>query len=720
MSSRKAETTGRQEDRSNGGKKMHSIFKGSNPKLETNKNNSTLHDNFSPKVTVAVPNYNHEYYLRQRLDSIYMQTYKNFEVILMDDGSTDGSCEILEKYAEKYPDKTRLILNPENSGGTFHQWKTAINSTETELLWIAESDDYCDINFLESLVPSFADESVMLAYVRSSFVDENGRETSFSWENYLSYFSNYKWKRNYVETAYNEVREFLGVKNTIPNISSVLGKVNKDLSLLHDTEWENMRICGDWIYYLNIIRGGKISYSTGTQNYFRFHSSNSSAKTYSKPIYYKEHETVAREIVRLYEVPEETIRRHGRLVKEFFEQNYRTSMASGMIEFHKFYDFNKIQLAKVKRLPNVLIVIFGFSTGGGEIVPIHLANMLRQRGYGTTVYDFKGAPRNEAIRKLLNPAIPVIERVGPNSEVVNVIEELGIDLIHTHHASCDLFFGKAINERSLNVPLVVTTHGMYEAMKPSDFQSHLDNIDGAVSAWVYVADKNIRPFQEAGRYDQKNFFKITNAVGTPIVSNIDRASIKIRLSAFVVCLASRAISSKGWREAIAITHQARAISRKDIQLILLGDGPIYEDLLCEDLPNFVHLLGSVSNVVDHFLLSDIGLLPTTFPGESCPLSVIECLSAGRPVIASNIGEIPNMLRTSSGEYAGYLIQLEDGQIPIKKTAEQVARLASSARTYSAAASNAQKAASRFDMNSVTDRYSAVYDSAIMRTRRLFN
>ena len=70
-------------------------------------------------VSIIVPNYNHALYLRERLDSIYSQTYKKFEVILLDDASSDNSVEILTEYAQKYPQKTRLIVNEKNSGKVF-------------------------------------------------------------------------------------------------------------------------------------------------------------------------------------------------------------------------------------------------------------------------------------------------------------------------------------------------------------------------------------------------------------------------------------------------------------------------------------------------------------------------------------------------------------------------------------------------------------------------
>lgn len=78
---------------------------------------------YAPLVSVIVPNYNHVKYLRQRLESIYNQTYNKFEVILLDDASTDESVEVLKEYQSKYSEKTTLVINDQNSGNTFKQWK---------------------------------------------------------------------------------------------------------------------------------------------------------------------------------------------------------------------------------------------------------------------------------------------------------------------------------------------------------------------------------------------------------------------------------------------------------------------------------------------------------------------------------------------------------------------------------------------------------------------
>jgi len=72
------------------------------------------------KVSVIVPNYNHSKYLSQRLESIISQTFNDFEIIILDDASTDSSIEIIDNYVSLYSN-IRSYRNTTNSGRPFSQ-----------------------------------------------------------------------------------------------------------------------------------------------------------------------------------------------------------------------------------------------------------------------------------------------------------------------------------------------------------------------------------------------------------------------------------------------------------------------------------------------------------------------------------------------------------------------------------------------------------------------
>lgn len=130
------------------------------------------------KVTVIIPNYNHQNYIEERLDSILNQSYKDWEAIIIDDKSTDDSLKIIESYLLKNPSfKIKLVINNEiNSGSGYKSWQKGIDLAETEFIWISETDDYCASNFLESTVAALESNSnVALAFTGSNYVDAEGQ-----------------------------------------------------------------------------------------------------------------------------------------------------------------------------------------------------------------------------------------------------------------------------------------------------------------------------------------------------------------------------------------------------------------------------------------------------------------------------------------------------------------------------------------------------------------
>src|SRR5690348_12935994 len=117
-------------------------------------------------VSVVIPNYNHAPFLRQRIESVLRQTYQDFELILLDDCSMDGSQAILMEYASD--PRVRIEFNQKNSGSTFKQWNKGVRLARGEYVWIAESDDYADDRLLEKLAARLdAEPRAAFAYCRS-------------------------------------------------------------------------------------------------------------------------------------------------------------------------------------------------------------------------------------------------------------------------------------------------------------------------------------------------------------------------------------------------------------------------------------------------------------------------------------------------------------------------------------------------------------------------
>lgn len=102
----------------------------------------------APKVSVIIPVYNVEQYLRECLDSVVNQTLKDIEIICVNDGSPDNSLAILEEYAAK--DERIKIINKEN-GGLSSARNCAIPLAQGEYIGFVDSDDWIDLDFYEKL-----------------------------------------------------------------------------------------------------------------------------------------------------------------------------------------------------------------------------------------------------------------------------------------------------------------------------------------------------------------------------------------------------------------------------------------------------------------------------------------------------------------------------------------------------------------------------------------
>jgi glycosyltransferase involved in cell wall biosynthesis len=221
-----------------------------------------------PKVTVIVPNYNHSRFLEQRIDSVLAQTCQDFEVILMDDASSDDSLSIFDKYSS-HPRVSAILRNESNSGIPFKQWNAGVARAQSEYIWLAESDDYADSRLLQTLVDLLdRHPRVGLAYCQSLAVDENG-ETLFSLKDWTDDLDNRRWAADFVSDGREECRRYVALKCTVPNASAVVFRRSTYLSVGNADE--DFRLSGDWMLWAKLMLASDVAFSAQTLNFFRVH-----------------------------------------------------------------------------------------------------------------------------------------------------------------------------------------------------------------------------------------------------------------------------------------------------------------------------------------------------------------------------------------------------------------------------------------------------------------
>lgn len=222
-----------------------------------------------PEVSIIIPNYNHAKFLQQRIDSILSQTFQNFELIILDDCSTDESRDIIRLY-KNHSKISHIIFNEHNSGSTFKQWEKGITLATGKFIWIAESDDWCEPTLLEHLYDGINhNKDCSISYCQSYCVDVN---------------NNIKWISQHNQLADTiDGRIFIQDKllygNSIFNASMAIWR--KDLFKKITHEFTTFKFCGDWLFWIELAALGNVHVSGRILNYFRKHQDDVSNKFYN-------------------------------------------------------------------------------------------------------------------------------------------------------------------------------------------------------------------------------------------------------------------------------------------------------------------------------------------------------------------------------------------------------------------------------------------------------
>jgi glycosyltransferase involved in cell wall biosynthesis len=226
----------------------------------------------TPLVSVIIPNYNHAKYLPQRIESVINQSYKNIEIIILDDCSTDNSIEIIQKYCELYP-TIQFYLNQQNSGTTFKQWNKGIQIAKGEYIWLAESDDFAhSTELITELMNSLLQNShVGVAYCQSIRIDENNQSNG-SLLTYTKQFKPNIWEKDFVMEGISFIENYLFFMCAIPNASAVIFK--KAVFEKVGGADETLRVSGDWFVWLKMLSTSAVAFIAMPHNSFRFHTNN--------------------------------------------------------------------------------------------------------------------------------------------------------------------------------------------------------------------------------------------------------------------------------------------------------------------------------------------------------------------------------------------------------------------------------------------------------------
>jgi len=214
------------------------------------------------RVSVIVPNYNYARFLDQRLESILNQTCKPYEIIVLDDASTDHSLEVLQRYQGSI----RLVVNVTNSGSPFKQWKKGLELVSGDLVWIAEADDFATPGFLEEAIKPFREDPFCkLSFVRSQLAEPDGKAQGL-------HPNQAEMDQSFKMDGMRFIGRYLARRNAVVNASACV--FQRKAALQAASDYESYGGSGDIIFWAEIARQGRVAYSSAQESFFRIHGNN--------------------------------------------------------------------------------------------------------------------------------------------------------------------------------------------------------------------------------------------------------------------------------------------------------------------------------------------------------------------------------------------------------------------------------------------------------------
>ena len=666
-------------------------------------------DDFNPLISIIIPNYNHAAYLEERLRSVAKQTYTNIEIMILDDCSTDNSREVIKEIIKEYDDvDIKLLFNTENSGGVFNQWQKGINAAAGDYVWICESDDFCDYDFLKHIVPHFADRSVNISFGKIEFCDKQGKLMP-GMDGYRETSESGIWKDSIKRPAKEWFNNGFGVNNVIANVG---GCVFRKAQLSPDvwTEAKSFKICGDWYLYLHIAGGGQVAYEPRSLAYFRQHDKNTSATNFDKLYFYQELNRISQEIEDYWQTPTET--------KERFLTNVEFGFKHWKMpeNGHDFDEIFRSETPPSSRKPHILVGFLGFVSGGGEVFAINLANALHERGYVVSMIAVEMHHFNTEMYDRLRAGIAVYS-IANLAEMgrETFFKSAGIDLVHSNIVGVESLLFEMDKEKKVEVPYVVSLHGSYDGfdIKRLEILNLLNLCHENVTYWVNTAEKNLAVLNNAG-LELTHLSRVDNAMpADPRPYPKTREELGIPEDAFVYAFVARGVEGKGWPETIkAFQTLQKKVGGDKIHLIMVGNGDIAEKAVkkIQDKDNITYL-GYQSEINGVYRLSDCALVPTRFVGESFPLCIIQALQETLPVIATDHGEIKKIL-TLGKKRAGHLIKYDENNTPfIQSLTSAMEDLYAKQGYRDTLIKNIPEIRDRFEMPQMIKKYEAIYQSA---------
>lgn len=219
----------------------------------------------NPLVSVIIPAYNHEMYIEEALQSVINQTYKNIQFIVIDDGSTDRTAEIIEKFIKNNPDKNIQFIRKQNEGICKTLNKGLALATGDYIACLASDDKWIENKLDEQVTFMVNNRNIGLVCSDAYFTKFN-QDTNLKWSDYKAGMDQY-FKKGIQNCNMHEV---LLARPLICAVTVMLRR-----SIFNEVDYFDEQLPGeDTDMWLRVARKYPIGYINQPLVYYRMHGAN--------------------------------------------------------------------------------------------------------------------------------------------------------------------------------------------------------------------------------------------------------------------------------------------------------------------------------------------------------------------------------------------------------------------------------------------------------------
>lgn len=239
-----------------------------------------------PLVSVLMPAYNHSQYIEEAINSILNQSYKNIEMIIIDDGSSDNTFEIISSLKDKC--KKRFVsfkCFTQANQGTSYTLRKLVSLSKGDYFYLIASDDVAYELAIETLVTEAIKNDYVLVVGDNALIDANSKQIGWDEKQNIINLKDAKFKTfaSYLTWSHSEIKNFSS--NDFGSYSSLLkGNYIPNGYLINKKAYDKtggyteQKMIEDYYLNLQLSKIGKFKYINQILFYYRWHSSNSIKK----------------------------------------------------------------------------------------------------------------------------------------------------------------------------------------------------------------------------------------------------------------------------------------------------------------------------------------------------------------------------------------------------------------------------------------------------------